>query len=97
MGIGTGLATHPSAPPGPATSGASSYPITMANKPTPKQRLLTTEEARAYLGVSRRKLETWVQTGFLSVVRLDGFIRRFDITVLDEIIEANTRNGEARR
>ena len=58
---------------------------------------MTTAQASEYLSVSRRKLESWIRTGFLTVVRLDGTVRRIDIRVLDALIEANSRNGEDRR
>ena len=61
------------------------------------RRLLTTAQAAAHLSVSRRKLEGWVKSGFVPVVRLDGTVRRFDIVALDQIIDDSARGGENRR
>ena len=60
-------------------------------------RLLRTQEAADYLGISIRKLESWVASGFCPVVRLDETVRRFDRIALDQLIEDGTRNGEGRR
>ena len=56
-----------------------------------RPRLLRSREAAGYLGVSLRKLESWVRAGYVPVVRLDKTVRRFDRRALDLLIEEETR------
>ena len=79
-----------------ATAALLHPPISMPTKNI-RRRLLTTAEACEYLGVSRTKLEAWVRSGFLPVVRLDGTIRRFDLDHLNQVINASTRTRGGRR
>lgn len=58
---------------------------------------MRSREAADYLGVSLRKLESWVSAGYVPVVRLDKTVRRFDQRALDVLIDEETRADITRR
>ena len=67
------------------------------NHPTVTTRLLTAEEAAAYLGVVPRTLRTLRETGRLPAVKLGEKILRYDLRDLDDYIESVRRGGVAVR
>ncbi len=54
-----------------------------------QKRLLTVKEASEYLGISIHTLYSWVSQKKIDYVKM-GRLTKFDIRVLDKLIENNT-------
>ncbi len=57
----------------------------------PRPRLLTAKEAITYLGISLNTLNRIEKRGLLQPFRTPGGHRRYDMTMLDEYLEASRR------
>ncbi len=62
----------------------------------PRPRLLTAKEAIAYLGISLNTLNRIEKRGLIQPFRTPGGHRRYDLSMLDEYLEAS-RRGRGRR
>lgn len=58
----------------------------------PKARLLSVEQAAAYLGRTQSAIHGMIQTGKLNPVRMDSRVM-FDVQDLDRMIEASKNNS----
>ena len=57
----------------------------------PRPRLLTAKEAIAYLGISLNTLNRIEKRGLIQPFRTPGGHRRYDLSMLDEYLEASRR------
>ena len=71
-------------------------PVSSSCQPSP---YLSCDEVANYLGVSRRTVLYWVQSGAIPSIELPGRVRRFDRVAIDEWVRSRAvpARAEGRR